>query len=121
MRKPIYLLLACAVLYLLISAALQIAYGRSYGWFEGEDRWEPDGQGGWAMHGHPSGPMPDEPSVYIPILFLYLPVLVPGLLLAVFLLTPLSRKLDSPKPPEPDVIEEILPDDPEDEQKSSLP
>ncbi|HOP06105.1 MAG TPA: hypothetical protein PLF13_02310 [candidate division Zixibacteria bacterium] len=112
MKKQIYLLLACVALYFIISAALQVTYGPSYGWFEGEDHWEPDGQGGWVMHGHPAKPMPTEPSVYIPIILLYLPVFVPGLLLALFLFTPLSRKLETPRPQEQEEEPAIPTDDP---------
>lgn len=106
MKKQIYLLLTCVALYFIVSAALQVAYGPSYGWFEGEDRWEPDGQGGWVARGNPTKPMPNEPSVIIPILLLYLPVFIPGALLVLFLFTPLSRKLDPPRPPEPDIESE---------------
>jgi hypothetical protein len=108
MRRHVYLLLGCVVLYLLPSVTLQAVYGDSYGWLSGEDCWEPDGSGGWVMHGHPDGPMPSEPSVVIPILMHYLPVFLPTALLVLFLFTPLSRKLD---PPKPAVSEESPPDE----------
>jgi hypothetical protein len=81
-------------LYLLSSLALQGLYGPSFGFLQGEDAWIPDGQGGWEAHGNPSDPQPTSPSVNVPIGVRYIPIFLPGLLLAVFLFTPLGRKLD---------------------------
>ena len=106
MRKQLLLLVTLVALYLISSWTLSQVYGPSYGFLSGEDCWVPDGQGGWTAHGHPSDALPTEPSVFVPLWAMYLPILLPGLLLAVFLFTPLSRKLEPPKPPpaEPDPV-----------------
>lgn len=98
MSKHIIFILALAALYFVPALALQAVYGPSYGFMAGEDRWESDGQGGWAKHGTPSDPEPQQPSVMIPIALLYLPVFLPAGLLILFMFTPLSRKLESKRP-----------------------
>jgi len=95
-KRKLILLAILVVLYLGPSLILQGVYGDSFGFLSGENCWKPDGYGGWREHGHPTDPMPVEPSVNVPLLLLYLPILLPGLLLATILLTPLSRKLDDP-------------------------
>jgi len=97
MKKQIYLLVAIIALYLITSLTLHLIYGDSYGFLQGEDAWMPDGNSGWVRHGSPDGPKPSEPSVNVPDLVRYIPIFVPALLLAIFLFTPLSRKLE-PKP-----------------------
>ena len=100
MRNSLILLIALILLYLVPSLILQYAYGDSYGFLAGENCWKPDGSGGWVQHGHPQEPKPVGPSVNVPLLLNYVPILLPGLVLAVFLFTPLSRRLqDKPKPP----------------------
>jgi len=99
MKNSVILLISLIALYLILGGILQLTYGPSYGFFSGEDSWQPDGSGGWVKHGHPSGPAPEGPSVNVPILLNYLPIFVPGLVLAAFLFTPLSKKLQPPKPP----------------------
>jgi hypothetical protein len=94
MRNSILLILGLAVLYLGISLALYGIYGPSYGFLQGEDCWIPDGSGGWAQHGHPADPAPSEPSREVPLPVQYLPILIPGLVLAAFLFTPLRRILE---------------------------
>ncbi len=94
MRNSIFLILGLAVLYLGISFALNGVYGPSYGFLQGEDCWIPDGSGGWTQHGNPADPAPDQPSRNVPLLVQYLPILIPGLVLAAFLFTPLRRKLE---------------------------
>ncbi len=96
MRKHVLLIAGMILLYLIPALALQAVYGPSYGLWQGEDRWEPDGDGDWVKRGNPEGPPPDEPSVYIPIGLLYIPIFLPTLLLILFLFTPLSRKLETP-------------------------
>ncbi len=98
MRRQLILLATLVSLYLISSWILSEVYGPSYGFLTGEDSWVPDGQGGWTAHGQPAEAMPAEPSVFVPLWAMYLPILLPGLLLAAFLFTPLSRKLDPPKP-----------------------
>ncbi len=98
MKKQIYLLVAIIVLYLALSLALHAVYGPSYGFLEGEDRWLPDGNGGWLKHGDPTDPAPAEPSENVPIPIQYLPIFVPGLVLVLFLFTPLRKMLETPKP-----------------------
>jgi len=99
MKNSVILLISLIVLYLILGGALQLTYGPSYGFLSGEDSWQPDGTGGWVEHGKPSGPAPTEPSVNVPIMVRYVPIFVPGLVLAAFLFTPLSKKLQPPKPP----------------------
>lgn len=98
MRNPLLLLVAVIVLYLGISLALHGVYGPSYGFLEYDDCWKPDGSGGWVKYGEPDEPMPGQSSEQVPLLAEYLPLWVPGLLLAVFLFTPLRRYLEPPKP-----------------------
>lgn len=94
MRNTLLLLAGVILLYLASSLVLQGIYGESYGFFAGEDRWRPDGNSDWVRQGAPSDPAPSEPSENIPLLLNYLPIFLPGLLLALFLFTPLSRKLE---------------------------
>jgi hypothetical protein len=101
MRKNIYLLLGVILLYLISSLILSGIYGPSYGFMQGENRWEPDGSGGWVKHGTPTDPAPAEPSVQVPDSVRYIPIFLPGALLVLFLFTPLGKKLESPKQPEP--------------------
>ncbi len=94
MRNRLFLLLAIVALYLLTSLGLNAIYGPSYPFLSGEDCWLPDGNGGWRAHGSPADPAPSEPSVNVPLLFNYLPIFIPAILLVLFLFTPLRRKLD---------------------------
>ncbi|UCC44171.1 MAG: hypothetical protein JSU65_13825 [Candidatus Zixiibacteriota bacterium] len=100
MRKTVYLLAGVIALYLLLSLLMAALYGPSYGFLQGEDSWVPDGSGGWAKHGSPDGPPPDEASVNVPIMIRYVPILIPGLLLVLFLFTPLRRLIETPPPEE---------------------
>lgn len=103
MRNKVLFLIAVVLLFLIPSFALEAIYGPSYGFLAGEDCWVPDGQGGWAKHGDPALPQPSQPSVNVPMWVRYIPIFLPGLLLFLFLFTPLSRHLDSPRkeiPPE---------------------
>lgn len=96
MKARVLLLVALVLLYLIPSLILQAVYGPSYGFLSGEDRWMPDGSGGWVMRGTPTEPMPQEESRYIPILLVYLPIFLPAFVLILFLFTPLSRMLELP-------------------------
>lgn len=96
MNKKLILLAVLIALYLIPSLLFQAVYGDSYGFWAGENCWKPDGQGGWVKYGNPTDPQPAGPSVNVPLLFLYLPILLPGLVLAAFMFTPLSRKLEDP-------------------------
>lgn len=106
MKRNIWLLAGVIALYLFMSLILYGVYGPSYGLFEGVDRWVPDGTGGWEARGTPTDPMPDVPSEVVPYAVQYLPILVPGLFLLLFLFTPLKRLVESPKPTESDSDEE---------------
>ncbi|MCX6834136.1 MAG: hypothetical protein NTW07_03215, partial [candidate division Zixibacteria bacterium] len=64
----------------------------------GEDCWMPDGAGGWLAHGHPADPAPAERSINVPLILQYLPIFLPALVLILFTLTPLRRKLEGPAP-----------------------
>ena len=94
MRNAVLLLLGIIILYLLSSLILQGIYGPSYGFLQGEDRWKPDGQGGWVRHGNPAGPQPQVPSVDVPLMARYIPIFVPALLLVLFMFTPLRKYVD---------------------------
>ena len=94
MRKKIFLLLGIIGLYLLTSLTLSLVYGPSCPFLAGEDCWIPDGSGGWQAHGHPDGPAPAELSTNIPFILQYLPIFLPALLLILFTLTPLRRKIE---------------------------
>jgi hypothetical protein len=104
MRKRLILLVAVILLYMIPSAVLQAIYGPSFGFLSGEDCWMPDGSGGWVKHGAPLSPMPGQPSVDVPISVRYIPILLPGALLVLFLFTPLSKKLESKAPPATDQL-----------------
>lgn len=118
MKNNVILLLVIIALYLVSSLVLSAVYGPSYGFLSGEDCWMPDGQGGWTQHGRPSEPEPSEPSVNVPFTVRYIPIFLPGLVLILFLFTPLSKllesgkKKESPRPGEP-VYEDSGNDDPE--------
>lgn len=116
MKNAVYLLLALIVLYVVLSLGLHAVYGPSYPFPPTSDNWRPDGSGGWVKLGDPSGPMPDVPSENIPVLLGYVPLLVPGLLLVLFLFTPLSRMLEGRQPVESDEYpeEEVIVFDDED-------
>ncbi|UCD64805.1 MAG: hypothetical protein JSW34_05050 [Candidatus Zixiibacteriota bacterium] len=104
MRNKIIFLLAVVLLFLIPSFILQAVYGPSYGFLAGEDCWVPDGQGGWQKHGDPATPPPAQPSVEVPMAVRYIPIFLPGLLLILFLFTPLTRHLETRSkepPPEP--------------------
>lgn len=88
------ILVGVILLYLIPSLALKAAYGPSYGFMEGEDRWIPDGQSGWQAHGSPLGPPPDAPSEVVPLWAQYLPIFLPGLLIILIMFTPLSARID---------------------------
>ena len=99
MRSKVLFLIAIILLFLIPSFVLQGVYGPSYGFLAGEDYWQPDGSGGWIQHGQPASPPPAQPSVDVPIWARYIPILLPGLVLFLFLFTPLSRRLEGPLPP----------------------
>lgn len=107
MRNRVLFLIAIILLFVIPSLILEAIYGPSYGFLSGEDSWEPDGNGGWVQHGHPDGPPPSEPSVNVPIGVRYIPILLPGLVLFLFLFTPLSRHLESKR----EKVEEIPEED----------
>jgi len=101
MSKKLILLLGIILLYLAPSVILQFTYGPSYGFMSGEDSWIAGDNGTWVKHGNPQNPMPTEPSVQVPILVRYIPIFLPAVLLILFYLTPLSRKLEPDKPEKP--------------------
>jgi hypothetical protein len=95
MKNKLILLVVIIALFLVTSLALNLIYGPSFPFLAGEDCWMPDGTGGWCAHGHPSDPPPDQPSVAVPLVLVYLPIFLPAALLIVFTLTPLRRKLET--------------------------
>lgn len=113
MRNSIYLLIAVVGLYLILGLGLKVIYGPSYGFLSGEDSWVSDGGGGWEKHGEPAEPPPAGPSRNVPIGVRYIPIFVPGLLLVIFLFTPLSRKLE---PRRKIVDENTEPGDPDNQE-----
>jgi len=98
MKKNLYLLAGIIALYLISSLSLQGIYGPSFGFLNGEDSWVADSAGGWVKHGNPSGPMPTEASINVPLGVRYIPIFLPAALLILFYLTPLSRKIEPPLP-----------------------
>lgn len=97
MKKSVIFLLVLIALYATISIALHAVYGDSYPLWPDDNYWRPDGQLGWEAVGTPEDPMPSAPSQNIPTPLMFLPFLVPGLLLAVMMLTPLGRILETPR------------------------
>lgn len=97
MKRSVLFLLALVGLYVAISLGLHAVYGDSYPLWPGDDYWRPDGRAGWEAVGAPGEPMPVTPSRNIPTPLMFLPFLVPGLLLAVMMLTPLGRIIESPR------------------------
>ena len=100
MRNAAILLAAVAGLYLLPSIAIKAVYGPSYNFPPSEDCWMPDGSAGWVRHGAPTGPPPSSPSVNVPMAVHYLPIFLPGVLLALFMFGPWSKKMQEPLPPD---------------------
>jgi hypothetical protein len=96
MQRNVYLLLGVILLYLIPSLILSGIYGPSYGFLQGDNCWVPDGHGGWEKHGEPTDAAPAQPSVVVPLAVRYIPIFLPGLLLVLFLFTPLGRKLNPP-------------------------
>ena len=94
MRNAVLLLVTIIALFLLSSLALEVIYGPSYGFLQGEDCWVPDGNGGWLKHGHPDGPPPSRPSVDVPVGVRYIPIFLPALVLILFVFTPLRKHVD---------------------------
>ncbi|MBU8933302.1 MAG: hypothetical protein KOO62_04775 [candidate division Zixibacteria bacterium] len=111
MKNSLTLLVALIGLYLALSLILHVVYGPSFGFLAGEDCWIPDGDGGWMAHGIPDSIAPDSPSMNVPLLLRYLPIYVPGLILAMFMFTPLRRFIES-KPDEAKVASVKSEDDP---------
>lgn len=95
MKRNVILLVILVALYFSTSFVLNQIYGDSFPFLAGEDRWEPDGSGGWIEHGHPDSAMPAEPSVNFPIIVYYLPVFIPAFVLILFLFTPFNKFLEN--------------------------
>ena len=104
MKRNFLFLLFLIALYVLSSVVLHMVYGESYPLWPGGDYWRPDGEYGWEAVGTPAEPMPTMPSRNVPTPLMFLPFLLPGLILAAVLLTPLSRILEDP--PQPAEVEE---------------
>lgn len=97
MKKNFIFLVILVALCLGIGYVLHAYYGDSYPFPPSEDSWMPDGNGGWTQHGHPSAPMPVGESVVPPLITYYLPFLIPGILLILFMFTPLGKILEDKK------------------------
>jgi hypothetical protein len=52
----------------------------------------PEGNGGWVKHGAPGGSPPQEQSVNIPLVIMYIPILLPSLVTVSILCISLSKK-----------------------------
>ena len=124
MKRNFIFLLILIGLYLVPSLILDAVYGPSFMLWAGTDYWRPDGNGGWVEVGEPTAPRPVVPSVEVPVIMHYIPLLLPGLVLMVVLLTPLTRLLEDPRP-EPASAEasdtpadERTPDDSDDSRSS---
>jgi len=101
MKRAILLLLAMTALFLVPSLVIKAVYGPSYWFWEGENRWVPDGAGGWTAQGDPEEPLPLTASEEVPLLLQYLPIVLPAILLVVFMFTPAARHTDPDPPPAP--------------------
>ncbi len=94
MRKTIIFVIAIILLFLIPALILRAIYGPSYYFLSGHHCWIPNGNGEWVKH----GPMltndtePHEPSIKIPFVVMYIPVLLPGLLTIFILCMSLSKK-----------------------------
>lgn len=120
MKRNLIFLLILIALYLIPSLILDAAYGPSFMLWAGSDYWRPDGESGWTEVGRPTDPKPVEPSVDVPILMHYIPLLLPGLVLMVVLLTPLTRILEDPRP-ESEVKKRDGPDEDGDDSPEDSP
>lgn len=82
------------LLFLIPALTLRAIYGSSYYFLSGHHCWMPDGNGGWVKHGPmlPDSTKPQEPSIKIPLVVMYIPVLLPGLLTAFVFGMSLSKK-----------------------------
>jgi hypothetical protein len=98
MKRNLIFLFTLIALYLVPSLIFDAVYGPSYMLWETNDYWRPDAAGGWEAVGHPAEPMPEKPSRVVSIWEFYLPFLLPGLVLMLVLLTPLTRLLEDPRP-----------------------
>ena len=117
-RYNILLLAVLIILYLGTSLILDAMYGPSIGYQQGEDYWRPDGNSGWIAHGNPAAPPPDQPSVNVPLVAHYLPILIPGFFLALFLFTPLRHILDGKPAKESKESDESKPETTDDKDTS---
>jgi hypothetical protein len=97
MRKTIIYIVVIILLFLIPALILRAMYGPSYYFLSGEDCWMPDGIGGWVKHGAPYRPLPQEPSVNIPLAVMYIPVFLPGLLIVFILCMFCYKKLQRSK------------------------
>lgn len=85
LKKTIIPAVLIILSFLIPAIILKAIYGPSYYFLSGEDCWMPDGTGGWVKHGEPGGPIPQEPSVNIPFMVMYIPVFLPGLMVVILL------------------------------------
>ena len=83
MLKTIFFIVVIILLFLIPALILRAMYGPSYHFLSGEDCWMPDGTGGWTKHSGAGfeAPPPQEPSINIPLMVMYIPVFLPGLLI----------------------------------------
>ena len=100
MNRNLILLGVLIALYFGVGFTLHVIYGDSYPFLAGEDYWAPDYKGGWIKNGNPTEPMPEGPSENVPMAAPFLPFLIPGFVLILFLFTPLRHKLEKPLPKE---------------------
>ncbi len=93
MRTAIIFVVAIVLLFLIPALILRAIYGPSYYFLSGHHCWMPDGNSGWVKHGPmlPNSTKPQEPSINIPLVVMYIPVLLPGLLTAFVLCMSLSK------------------------------
>jgi hypothetical protein len=93
MLKTIIFIVVIILLFLIPALILRSIYGPSYYFLSGEDCWMPDGTGGWTKHGAPAGSLPQEASINIPLVVMYIPVLLPSLLTAFLLCIFFGKKV----------------------------
>jgi hypothetical protein len=73
---------------------LEISYGSSYNFLSIDNHWVPDGNGGWKAEGFPQDRRPSSPSENIPLVLKLTPFVLPVLLIALYLLSPLSQFIE---------------------------
>lgn len=90
----LWLILGVVLLYFAPAVLLEIAYGPSYQLFSLDNHWVPDDNGGWKAEGIPDERRPSAASEKIPLFLKVMPFVLPILLIALYLISPLSQLVE---------------------------